>query len=138
MGGIGKTTLAQKIYNNKKIQTEFQIKVWVSVSQSYNEIELLQQVIRGAGAYYGEAITRTELQPLLKSAVHGKSLFLVLDDVWRADVWINLFRNPLQSADAIVRILVTTRDENVAREMGVVHIHPVKQLSIQTSWEMLC
>ncbi|XP_028556582.1 putative disease resistance protein RGA3 isoform X1 [Dendrobium catenatum] len=138
MGGIGKTTLAQKIYNNKKIQTEFQIKVWVCVSQSYNEIELLQQVIRGAGAYYGEAITRTELQPLLKSAVHGKSLFLVLDDVWRADVWINLFRNPLQSADAIVRILVTTRDENVAREMGVAHIHPVKQLSIQTSWEMLC
>ncbi|KAH0457269.1 hypothetical protein IEQ34_015176 [Dendrobium chrysotoxum] len=122
----------------KKCRTEFQIKVWVCVSQSYNEIELLQQVIRGAGAYYGEAITRTELQPLLKSAVHGKSLFLVLDDVWRADVWINLFRNPLQSADAIVRILVTTRDENVAREMGVVHIHPVKQLSVQTSWEMLC
>ncbi|XP_020575067.1 putative disease resistance protein RGA3 [Phalaenopsis equestris] len=137
MGGIGKTTLAQKIYNDKKIQTEFQIKVWVCVSQSYNEIELLQQLIRGAGGYYGEARTKTELQPILQSVAHGKSLFLVLDDVWRADVWINLFKNPLQSAAAFVRILVTTRDENVAREMGVAHIHPVMQLSVQTSWEIL-
>ncbi|KAL0912854.1 hypothetical protein M5K25_016267 [Dendrobium thyrsiflorum] len=138
MGGIGKTTLAQKIYNNKKIQSEFQIKVWVCVSQSYDEIELLQQVIRGAGGVYGEGRTKSELQPLLQAMIHGKSLFLVLDDVWRADVWISLFRNPLQSAGAFVRILVTTRDRNVAREIGVAHIHLVMQLSTQTSWEILC
>ncbi|KAH0456733.1 hypothetical protein IEQ34_014640 [Dendrobium chrysotoxum] len=51
---------------------------------------------------------------------------------------LSLFRNPLQSAGAFVRILVTTRDINVAREIGVAHIHPVMQLSIQTSWEILC
>ncbi|KAG0451237.1 hypothetical protein HPP92_026311 [Vanilla planifolia] len=138
MGGIGKTTLAQKVFNNKKIMAEFQVRIWVCVSQTYNEIDVLQQVIRAAGGHHGEARIKSELQPILKSAVFGKSVFLVLDDVWRADVWLSLLRNPLRSAEAMVRVLVTTRDENVAREMGAVHIHRVQQLSNDASWAMLC
>ncbi|XP_020591884.1 putative disease resistance protein RGA3 [Phalaenopsis equestris] len=147
MGGIGKTTLAQKIYNNKMIQTKFQHKVWMSISQNYDEIKLLQHLIKnGAEGNHGDIRNKTEplpenkteLLPLLQSAYLGKSLFLVLDGVWRADVWVDLFRNSLQSGDAFVKILVTTRDEKIARQMGAAHIHRVKQLSDQTGWEILC
>ncbi|KAL0906217.1 hypothetical protein M5K25_024691 [Dendrobium thyrsiflorum] len=137
MGGIGKTTLAQKIFNHKKVQTKFQIKLWVCVSQNYNEIDLLKQVIRGAMVSYGDANTKAELEPLLRSAVSGKSVFLVLDDVWRADVWIDLLRSPLHSALIDSLILITSRDENVAKQMGSVYIHPVIQLPVETGWEML-
>ncbi|KAK8934559.1 putative disease resistance protein RGA1 [Platanthera zijinensis] len=137
MGGIGKTTLAQKIFNHGKIQSKFQLKSWICVSQTYNEIELLKQMIRAAEVSYGEANTKAELVPVLKSAVSGKNLFLVLDDVWRADVWVDLLRSPLQSAQIDAVILITSRDENVARQMGSVHIHPVLQLPVETGWEML-
>ncbi|KAK8934315.1 putative disease resistance protein [Platanthera zijinensis] len=138
MGGIGKTTLAAKIFNHSKIQTDFQLKIWVCISQTYSEIELLQQVIRGAKGSYGNANTKPELQIILRdSVVSGKSLFLVLDDVWRADVWVDLLRVPLQSTKTNVRILVTTRYEDVAREMEAARIHPVLHLSIESSWDML-
>nr|QDX18309.1 putative disease resistance protein RGA4 isoform X1 [Cymbidium sinense] len=138
MGGIGKTTLAQKIFNHPKIKTYFKLKVWVCVSQTYSETELLKQVIRGAKGSYGDAKSKSELQPFLRdSVVSGKNLFLVLDDVWRADVWVKLLRAPLYDADTSVRVLVTTRYEDVARDMQAARIHPVANLSIGSSWDML-
>ncbi|KAK8934880.1 putative disease resistance protein RGA4 [Platanthera zijinensis] len=137
MGGIGKTTLAAKIFNHWKMQTRFQIKVWICVSQTYNEIELLKQVIRAAEVSYGEATTRAELVPILQSSLSGKSVFLVLDDVWRSDVWIDLLRIPLQGAKIDSLVLITSRDENVVRQMGSFHIHPVVRLPVETGWEML-
>ncbi|KAL0927255.1 hypothetical protein M5K25_001418 [Dendrobium thyrsiflorum] len=112
--------------------------VWVCVSQTYSETELLKQIIRGAKGSYENAKTKAELQPFLRdSVVSGKNLFLVLDDVWRADVWVNLLRAPLYNANTSVRVLVTTRYEDVAKDMEAKHIHPVMNLSMESSWEML-
>ncbi|KAK8934942.1 putative disease resistance protein RGA1 [Platanthera zijinensis] len=138
MAGIGKTTLATKIFNHSKIQAEFQLKIWVCVSETFIDIELLQQVIRGAEGNSGNAATKSELQTILRdSVVSANSLFLVLDDVWKADVWVDLLRVPLQSTKTNVRILITTRKENVAREMNASRIHPVLKLSRERSWDVL-
>ncbi|KAH0469964.1 hypothetical protein IEQ34_001522 [Dendrobium chrysotoxum] len=139
MGGIGKTTLAQKIFKHPKIKTFFNLDpVWVCVSQTYSEIELLKHVIRGANGSYEDAITKAELEIILTDSVaSGQSLFLVLDDVWRADVWVDLFRVPLYKSKGSVKILITTRFENVAKEMQAAYIHPVTHLSEESSWDML-
>ncbi|CAL9766876.1 unnamed protein product [Musa acuminata subsp. burmannicoides] len=139
MGGIGKTTLAQKIFNDPKTQDIFQVRAWVCVTQKFSEIELLKQIIRETRVNYREDMTKAELQPMLRDAVRGQSLFLVLDDVWQADVWVDLLRNPiLQSGVANGRILVTTRDENIAHQMGSARIHRVKLLPDDSGWELLC
>ncbi|CAL9201666.1 unnamed protein product [Musa hybrid cultivar] len=139
MGGIGKTTLAQKIFNDPKTQDIFQVRAWVCVTQKFSEIELLKQIIRETRMNYREDMTKAELQPMLRDAVRGKSLFLVLDDVWQADVWVDLLRNPiLQSGVANGRILVTTRYENIAHQMGSARIHWVKLLPDDSGWELLC
>ncbi|CAL9190258.1 unnamed protein product [Musa hybrid cultivar] len=138
MGGIGKTTLAQKIFNDSRIIDNYEIRLWVCVSKVYSEIDLLKQMIRGAEIDYGQAKERAELEPMLRRAIDGKSVFLVLDDIWRADVWVNLLRTPLSSATAIRRILVTTRDGKIANQMGAVHIHTVKLLREGEGWELLC
>ncbi|PKU83682.1 Putative disease resistance protein RGA4 [Dendrobium catenatum] len=138
MGGIGKTTLAQKIFNHPKIQAYFNSKVWVCVSQTYAETELLKQVIRGAKRDCRDVNTKSELQHILSDSVSlDQSLFLVLDDVWRADVWVDLLRVPLYNSNKSVRVLVTTRYENVAMDMKAAYIHPVAHLSEDSCWDML-
>ncbi|XP_020686947.2 putative disease resistance protein RGA1 [Dendrobium catenatum] len=138
MGGVGKTTLAQKIFNHPKIQTYFNVTVWVCVSQTYLETELLKQVIRGAKGNYGDSNTKEELQRILRDSVTSiQSLFLVLDDVWESDVWINLFRVPFYNSNRSVRVLITTRDENIVNKMQVAYIHSVTYLSEESSWDML-
>uniref|UniRef100_A0ACD5WVH5 Uncharacterized protein n=4 Tax=Avena sativa TaxID=4498 RepID=A0ACD5WVH5_AVESA len=92
MGGIGKTTLAQKIYNDQKIREKYQVHIWLCISQSYTETGLIKQAIRMAGQKCDNLETKTELLPLLVDTIKGKSVFLVLDDMWKSDVWIDLLQ----------------------------------------------
>ncbi|XP_030941898.1 disease resistance protein RPP13-like [Quercus lobata] len=47
MGGLGKTTLARKIYNNNDVKNYFDFRGWVSVSQKYRIRELLLEILKG-------------------------------------------------------------------------------------------
>ncbi|KAJ0974316.1 hypothetical protein J5N97_016281 [Dioscorea zingiberensis] len=137
MGGIGKTTLAQFIYNDPEIKNNFLLHSWSCVSK-LSEPELLKEIIRNCNGHYGESTTITELQNILRDKINGKHLFIVLDDVWDSNKWVDLLRNPVESGATKVRVLITTRDENVARKLGSVQIHNVNKLSTDSSWELLC
>nr|CAD1843646.1 unnamed protein product [Ananas comosus var. bracteatus] len=138
MGGIGKTTLAQKVYNNPRIRENFQVRIWICISQKYSAVQLLQEITRKAGGSHGSAERVSELLPILSWTLAGRSIFLVLDDVWQSDVWTDLLRNPLQNGAASGCILVTTRDQNVAMRMGAKHIHQVEKMTVDSGWELLC
>nr|CAD1843700.1 unnamed protein product [Ananas comosus var. bracteatus] len=45
MGGIGKTTLAQKVYNNSRIGDNFKVRIWICVREKYSDVRLLQEII---------------------------------------------------------------------------------------------
>nr|CAD1843825.1 unnamed protein product [Ananas comosus var. bracteatus] len=91
-GGIGKTTLAQKVYNNPRIGDHFQVKIWMCVTQKYSDVRLLQDIIRKAGGSHGSAERVSDLLPVLSRTLGGRRIFLVLDDVWRSGVWTDLLR----------------------------------------------
>jgi hypothetical protein len=139
LGGVGKTTLAQKIYNDKKIKGTFnQQQAWVCISKgSRSDVELLKEVLRNIGEKKcdnGESVG--ELQSILASAIKDKSLFLVLDDVWQSDTWTNLLRTPLHAAATVI-IVMTTRIDTVALEIGVDYMHRVELMSVDVGWELL-
>ncbi|XP_050246256.1 probable disease resistance RPP8-like protein 4 isoform X11 [Quercus robur] len=46
MGGLGKTTLAKKIYDHQMVRGHFECYAWISVSQSYNIQDLLRSIIK--------------------------------------------------------------------------------------------
>ncbi|KAH7660100.1 P-loop containing nucleoside triphosphate hydrolase protein [Dioscorea alata] len=139
MGGIGKTTLAQLIYNDSKINNDFVLHSWICISKFYtSRTNLLKELIRNAGGICAESTTIAELQKILCDVLHRKSLFLVLDDVWDADVWLNLIKNPIERATTKSRVLVTTRDRNTAIKMGAIHIYNVNKLPLNFGWELLC
>ncbi|KAH7657854.1 P-loop containing nucleoside triphosphate hydrolase protein [Dioscorea alata] len=139
MGGIGKTTLAQQIYNDPKISDAFVLCSWIWVSKSFtSRIDLLKEIIRNIGGKYGECTTISELQNILCDFLCEKSLFLVLDDVWDENIWVDLIKNTIERTTTKCRVLVTTRDRNTAVKMGATHIHRVNKLPSDVGWEFLC
>jgi NB-ARC domain/Rx N-terminal domain len=139
MGGIGKTTLAKRIFNDPIIQEEFSLKVWACVSKEVKGEELLKGIIREAGGDHGAKQQRSELVSLLESRVRGKKFLLVLDDVWAESqaVWHDLLRAPLMSGADGSRLLITTRDERVANRMWAAKLHHVERLCDEDGWSLL-
>ncbi|XBI24691.1 hypothetical protein VPH35_049764 [Triticum aestivum] len=135
-GGVGKTTLAQKIFNDKKIKGSFKLQAWICVSQDYNQVTVLKEVLRNIGVYHEQGETIAELQRKLAETVEGKSFFLVLDDVWHPNVWADLLRTPFHTTNSGV-ILVTTRDDQIAMRIGIQHTHQVDLMSAEVGWELL-
>uniref|UniRef100_A0A2N9FXC0 NB-ARC domain-containing protein n=1 Tax=Fagus sylvatica TaxID=28930 RepID=A0A2N9FXC0_FAGSY len=119
MGGIGKTTLAQLAYNDPEVEDHFDIKMWVCVSEPFDQCRVAKAIIQDLG---GDNPNITELQSLLKKIcqlIKGKRFFLVLDDVWTEDstLW-EPFRLTLRNGAQGSRILATTRKNRVAEMMG--------------------
>ncbi|VAH72399.1 unnamed protein product [Triticum turgidum subsp. durum] len=109
---------------------------WICVSRDYNEVTLLKEVLRNIGVHHEQGETIAELQRKLAETIEGKSFFLVLDDVWHSNVWMYLLRHVLHETTSRV-ILVTTRDDQITRRIGVEHTHRVDLMSIEVGWELL-
>ncbi|XP_077240134.1 putative disease resistance protein RGA3 [Tasmannia lanceolata] len=129
MGGLGKTTLAQLVYNDKKVVNHFEPKMWVCVSQDFDALKLTKAIIESATGKQQDLLDMDPMQCKLEEVVDGKRFLLVLDDVWsekRSD-W-DLLSVPFRSGAGGSRIVVTTRSEIAARNMGPTYIHPLEGL----------
>ncbi|PRQ24169.1 putative P-loop containing nucleoside triphosphate hydrolase [Rosa chinensis] len=82
IGGIGKTTLAQLAYNDERVIQNFDVRMWIYVSDDFNVKKIMKTII--------ESVTNDEcrfsdielLQSQLWRLLHNKRYLLVLDDVW--------------------------------------------------------
>ncbi|XP_075666086.1 putative disease resistance protein RGA1 [Castanea sativa] len=137
MGGIGKSTLAQLAYKHHEIQAHFQQRIWVCVSDPFDQCKVAKAIIE---CIEGQSPNITELQSLLAricDLIGGKKFFLVLDDVWTKEFtkW-EPFKNALKCGVQGSRILVTTRKDSVANMMESSHIIKLGVLSPDDCWSM--
>ncbi|KAJ4784061.1 Disease resistance protein (CC-NBS-LRR class) family [Rhynchospora pubera] len=133
-GGLGKTTLAQLVYNDWRIHDRFDQLVWVYVSDSFDVERLTKAIIEGIT---GESCSLTDVSTMqikLAKIVKGERIFVVLDDVWNEDrrYWQALSA-PLIKAE-MVTILVTIRNEQVARIMQTIPFFHLGYLPHDKSW----
>ncbi|KAF2307891.1 hypothetical protein GH714_033146 [Hevea brasiliensis] len=86
IGGIGKTTLAKLVYNDQRIATHFEFKLWVCVSDVFELDKVIIKILDSAST--GQRYTDMgidQLQRTLRQALNGRKYLLILDDVWSED-----------------------------------------------------
>ncbi|KAH9751971.1 putative disease resistance protein [Citrus sinensis] len=131
MGGLGKTTLARHVYNDDRVQDHFDLKTWTCVSDDFDVIRLTKAILTSIVA--GQNVDNHDLNKLqveLNKQLSGKKFLLVLDDVWNENYnyWVE-FSRPFEAGAQGSKIIVTTRNHEVAEIMGTVPPHPLKELS---------
>ncbi|VAH99285.1 unnamed protein product [Triticum turgidum subsp. durum] len=121
MGGLGKTTIARKVYESMK---NFSCYAWITVSQSFARMDLLKLMIKelfGDEALKrqldGKVVREEYLASYLRKELLEKRYFVVLDDLWNIDdwKWIKTIAFPTNNNKGS-RIVVTTRDVGLAEE----------------------
>ncbi|XP_034704559.1 putative disease resistance RPP13-like protein 1 isoform X1 [Vitis riparia] len=138
MGGVGKTTLAQMIYNDERIGDNFDIRVWVCVSDQFDLVGITKAILESVSEHSSDTSnTLQSLQDSLQKKLNGKRFFLVLDDIWKEDPnsWSTLqapFRNGAQGSV----VMVTTRLEDVASIMRTTSSHHLSKLSDEDCWSL--
>ncbi|XP_057744604.1 putative disease resistance RPP13-like protein 1 [Arachis stenosperma] len=137
MGGVGKTTLAQWLYNNKDLMDGVDLKAWICVSENFDVVETTKNVIKGISSGVCSLEGFDLLQQDLKEKLSAKKFFIVLDDVWSedADRW-NSFITPFQHGRKGSTILVTTRKVNVGRIVQHYNSYTLNQLSDDYCWSI--
>ncbi|QHO04541.1 hypothetical protein HN51_060791 [Arachis hypogaea] len=137
MGGLGKTALAQLVYNAAKDQNLFQKYIWVCVSEDFEVKTILKKMLeslkKDAGGDSLEA-----LQQKLREELNGQNYMLVLDDVWNEDhsKWSDL-RTHLMCGGQGSKLLVTTRSTLVSKAMGIDEPYVLRGLTDEQSWTLL-
>ncbi|GMP78534.1 hypothetical protein CsSME_00034448 [Camellia sinensis var. sinensis] len=84
MGGIGKTTLAKKVYDSQEMVAHFNCKAWITVSQSYKPEELLNTMIEQLSRKDVLTLPDEGINSLIAKArgyLYEKKYVIVFDDV---------------------------------------------------------
>lgn len=112
MGGLGKTTFAQLVYNDPEIKMHFQLQRWCCVSDDFDVAKIASNICQT------NEINREKALQNLQKEVSGKRYLIVLDDVWNedADKWEKL-KTCLKHGAKGSAILTTTRKAQVAQIM---------------------
>ncbi|KAK9678354.1 hypothetical protein RND81_11G206100 [Saponaria officinalis] len=138
IGGLGKTALAQLVYNDERVKSEFSLRIWVCVSDQ-DSIELgvkdiLVKILRsvmgiGCGDY-----SMDQVQIELREQLGKHKYLLVLDDVWTEDRerWLKLERF-LKCGKEGSSVVVTTRSMETGRLVGNGVMYKLEGLSLEHS-----
>ncbi|CAL5330700.1 unnamed protein product [Camellia sinensis] len=137
MGGLGKTTLARMVYNDEVVNKNFDLKAWVCVSDEFDILRISKVILESITLKPCEFKELNQVQVQLKQNLVGKKILIVLDDVWdkKYNDW-KVLKSPFNDGAPGSKIIVTTRDGDVASSMGTVQNHLLRDLSEHDCWSV--
>ncbi|XP_031112745.1 disease resistance protein RPP8-like [Ipomoea triloba] len=135
MGGIGKTTLAKKIYEHPSITSHFDKQTWTVASQHHSQRQMLLDLLGSKD----DADKRSEEDLALRlyqSFKHQRYL-VVMDDVWSVEAW-DALKTCFPDDGYGSRVLLTTRIGEVANHICTQNdlSHQMQLLEQSESWKL--
>uniref|UniRef100_A0A8R7NWA1 NB-ARC domain-containing protein n=1 Tax=Triticum urartu TaxID=4572 RepID=A0A8R7NWA1_TRIUA len=136
-GGLGKTTLANVVY--EKLRGDFDCAAFVSVSLNPDMKKLFKCLLHqlDKGKYNNimdeSAWSETQLINEIREFLRNKRYFIVIDDIWDKSAWGSI-RCALIENECDSRVITTTRIMDVAKEAG--GVYQLKPLSSSDSRQL--
>ncbi|XP_073127547.1 putative late blight resistance protein homolog R1A-10 [Henckelia pumila] len=151
MGGIGKTTLANIVYQRPCIKIHFDICAWATISQKHSARNIIYEMLSEIGQSRSESHDLSDdqlgqakcdtgdelLGELLYKKLFGRRYLIVLDDLWSIEAWDEIKRFFPDHCNNGSQIMITTRVKNVAEQLSSCPPFEMDLLEDNSSWEVM-
>ncbi|KAK4425312.1 putative disease resistance protein RXW24L [Sesamum alatum] len=143
LGGLGKTALAKKLYQDvQEDKNHFYAVAWVYVSQDFEARRVFEDLYRKFYPYHREDVSEIPTRELARRVCEiqrDRKCLVVLDEIWSRDAWETL-RIAFPSGDTASKILMTTRVRQAAEAVDIVaekrYIHRLRYLTEDESCQL--
>ncbi|CAJ1934167.1 unnamed protein product [Sphenostylis stenocarpa] len=150
MGGLGKTTLARKVYNSSQVKQHFECGAWVYVSNECRVRELLLGLLthlmpnpeyecrgnkKGNKNRDFSSLSEEELKKMVRECLERKRYLVVVDDLWKRRDWDEV-QDAFPDNNRGSRILITSRLKEVALHTNPDLPYYLQFLNEEESWEL--
>ncbi|KAJ8562883.1 hypothetical protein K7X08_031335 [Anisodus acutangulus] len=138
MPGLGKTTLANKVYNETSVVSRFKVRAWCTVSERYNKSKVLRKILNQVTGSKGKESEgdKDDIAEELRGELYDNRYLIVLDDVWdiaTGEMLIACFPKVKRGS----RIILTSRSSKVGLQIKCrsdpLHL---QLLTPEKSWEL--
>ncbi|KAH6801802.1 hypothetical protein C2S51_033248 [Perilla frutescens var. frutescens] len=139
MPGLGKTTLAGKIFRDPAIQYEFPTRIWVYISQEFTKKDIFLTILKEFTGITDDIKNKTdqELAKQVASYLETTKFLLVMDDVWSREDWDKL-QIALPKTNRRGKVLITSRQAEVGWHVNRIRgPHMLRFLTLDESWLLL-
>ncbi|KAI7981724.1 putative disease resistance protein [Camellia lanceoleosa] len=120
MGGLAKTTLVKKVFDDAVVKNHFQSHVWITVSESFKIEVLLKGIIKQLFEEIQQPVPQgmdnmdtNSLKGIINAFLQQERYVLVFDDLWDIQAWQS-FRHVFPSGNCGSRVVLTTRNADLA------------------------
>lgn len=141
--GVGKTTLAAKIFNDERVLNKFPTRIWAYVSREFRTKNVFLAILKELTTEAEHPVemysnkSDHELARLIDANLEKRRFLIVMDDVWRAEDWDKL-RIAFPKRNKTGKVLITSRNEQVARYANHDRLpHKLHLLDQDDSWLLL-
>ncbi|XP_027178095.1 putative late blight resistance protein homolog R1A-10 [Coffea eugenioides] len=140
MSGLGKTTLANKVYTAPSVRSHFHVRGWCRVSQTYSIRSMLVELLCSSSSESSNGYLKMDENDLvmkLRQVLLRSRYLLVLDDLWDVEAW-NLLEKSLPNDANGSRILFTSRYQDLSLHFEPnSEPHHLRHLTDEESWKLL-
>ncbi|KAF3774988.1 putative disease resistance protein, partial [Nymphaea thermarum] len=137
IGGVGKTTLAQMVFDNDQVKKHFGKSMWwVSILQWPNATDVTKRIVEQIKNEKDNVSELNTLIQLVYKTTSKNKFLLVLDDVWDLDWWERLEPVLIKKGAPGSRIIMTSRKEHISKGIGAAYMLELESLTHEESWEL--
>ncbi|THF94033.1 hypothetical protein TEA_020442 [Camellia sinensis var. sinensis] len=146
-GGLGKTTLIKKVFDDAIVKHNFQNHAWITVSESFKIEDLLKGMIQQLFEEVKQPVPQgvenmdtNSLKGIINAFLQQNRYVLVFDDVWDIHAWQS-FRYAFPNGNCGSRVMMTTRNEDLAYFAANGYhgnVYNLRPLLPEESWILFC
>ncbi|XP_057745253.1 uncharacterized protein LOC130963123 [Arachis stenosperma] len=135
LGGVGKTTLIEEVYQIAKKNQLFDEVVMATISKTPDIKTVQEEIADQLGLHFEEVTVAGRAPRLCQRIQMEKTILLILDNIWET-LDLKKIGIPSEGEHNGCKILMTSRNLDLLRQMGVKENFRLEVLNEEESWNL--